>query len=226
MLQILLWIVAITAFTILGSMYARKFERPDALIGIYVAFALFSNIVAAKIAQFNLGFGNFFAPAAVIVFSVTFLITDIVNEKFGRKETQRMIFIAFLSQVAITFFTWLVLSLEPAPFWQNQSAFEVIFGQVPRIIAASWVASLISENLDAYIFDWFKRLTKGKHLWARNILSSLPAMALDSVLFVTIAFYGIQPIGPLILGVLVIKWLVGIVNIPFMYLNRWIMYRK
>ncbi len=182
--------------------------------------------MAAKIAQFNLGFGNFFAPAAVIVFSVTFLITDIVNEKFGRKETQRMIFIAFLSQVAITFFTWLVLSLEPAPFWQNQSAFEVIFGQVPRIIAASWVASLISENLDAYIFDWFKRLTKGKHLWARNILSSLPAMALDSVLFVTIAFYGIQPIGPLILGVLVIKWLVGIVNIPFMYLNRWIMYRK
>ena len=226
MIEIILWIIGVTVITLFGSLYARKYEKPDALIGLYVAFILFSNITAMKIAEFNLGFASFFAPAAVIIFAVTFLMTDIVNEKFGRKETQRMIFIAFLAQIAIAFFTWLILSLSPAPFWQNQSAFALILGQVPRIIIASWIAFLISENLDAYIFDWFKKLTKGKHLWMRNAFSSLPSMVVDSLLFVTIAFYGLQPVIPLIIGVIVIKWLVGIIDIPFMYLNRWVMYKR
>ena len=226
MIEIVLWIIGVTIFTILGSWYAKKYDRPDAIIGLYVAFVLFSNFTATKIAEFNLGFYSFFAPAAVIIFSVTFLMTDIVNEKFGRKETHKMVFIAFFAQVAIAFFSWIILTLKPAPFWMNQSAFELILGQVPRIIIASWIAFLISENLDAYIFDWFKKFTKGKHLWMRNAFSSLPSMAIDSVLFVTIAFYGLQPIGSLIMGVIVIKWLVGIIDIPFMYLNRWVMYKK
>ena len=226
LLIIIIWICLITAFTLLGSLYVRRYNRPDLLIALYVAFVIFSNIVASKIAEFNLGFASFFAPAAVLIFSVTFLMTDIVNEKFGRKETHRMIFIALIAQVAISLFSWLILSLTPAPFWQNQSAFEIILGQVPRIIIASWIAFFISENLDAYIFAWFKNLTKGKHLWMRNSLSSLPSMAIDSVLFVVIAFYGLQPILPLILGLIVTKWLVGIIDIPFMYLNRWVMYKK
>jgi len=190
MIEIVLWIIGVTIFTILGSWYAKKYDRPDAIIGLYVAFVLFSNFTATKIAEFNLGFYSFFAPAAVIIFSVTFLMTDIVNEKFGRKETHKMVFIAFFAQVAIAFFSWIILTLKPAPFWMNQS------------------------------------FTKGKHLWMRNAFSSLPSMAIDSVLFVTIAFYGLQPIGSLIMGVIVIKWLVGIIDIPFMYLNRWVMYKK
>jgi uncharacterized integral membrane protein (TIGR00697 family) len=226
MLEIILWIIGVTLFTVLGSWYARKYNRPDALIGLYVAFVIFSNIVASKIAAFDLGFATFYAPAAVIIFSVTFLMTDIVNEKFGRKETHRMILIALIAQVAVSFFAWLILSLNSAPFWTNQSAFEIILGQIPRIMIASWIAFLISENLDAYLFDWFKKITKGKHLWMRNAFSSIPSMAIDSVLFVTIAFYGSQPILPLIGGLIIIKWLVGIIDIPFMYLNRWIMYKK
>lgn len=226
MLQIILWIIGITAFSLFGSWYARKYEKPDALIGLYVAFVLISNILAFKIAAFNLGFITFYAPSAVLVFSVTFLLTDIVNEKFGRKETHKMIFIAFLTQVAVTFFIYLALDLPSAPFWNSQEIFEKIFGFVPRIIAASWIAFLISENADAYIFSWFKRKTQGKHLWMRNVFSSIPAMALDTILFVVIAFYGNQPLLPLIIGVLVLKWLTGIVDIPFMYLNRKILYKS
>jgi len=153
-------------------------------------------------------------------------MTDIVNERFGRKETHRMIFIAFLASVAVSFFSWLILAIPPAPFWQYQAALESVIGLVPRIIFASWIAFLVSENFDAYVFDYFKKLTGGKHLWMRNVFSTIPAMVLDTILFVTIAFYGLQPIGTLILGLLVTKWLVGIIDIPFMYLNRWIMYKK
>ena len=226
MLEFFFWVFLVSAFTVFGAGYARKFGKPDALIGLYVAFILFSNIAAVKIASFDLGFAQFFAPAVVVIFSVTFLITDIVNEKFGRKETQKMIFIAFVSQVAVTAFSWIVLSLEPAPFWQGQGALEGIFGLVPRIMFASWVAILVSENLDAYIFDWFKKKTGKKHLWARNAFSSIPSMFVDSVLFVSIAFFGVQPVLPLIIGQTAVKWLIAVANIPFMYLNRWILFKK
>ncbi len=225
LLQIIFWIITITVFSLFGSWYARKYERVDALVGLYVAFVLISNIIAYKIVEFDLFFVTLFATSATLVFSVTFLLTDVVNEKFGRKETQKMIFIAFITQVAVAFFIWLAILLKPAPFWTEQEAFVKILGFAPRIMLASWIAFLISENTDAYIFSWFKKKTNGKHLWARNVFSSIPSMALDTIIFVTIAFYGVQPLLPLITGVLVIKWIVGVVDIPFMYLNRWIMYK-
>lgn len=226
MLEILLWIIAISFTTVIGSIYAKKFNKPDALIGLYVAFVVFSNIAAAKIAVFDLGFAQFFAPAASIIFPVTFLLTDIVNEKFGRSEVHKMIFIAFLTQIVLSAFTYLVLALPSAPFWGGQPAFASILGQVPRIMVASWIAFLISENLDAIIFSWFKKKTQGKHLWTRNALSSLPSMFIDSLIFTTIAFLGVTPILPLMIGSVVTKWLVGLINIPFMYLNRSIMFDK
>lgn len=227
MIEILAWILAISAFTLFGAWYARKFEKPDALIGLYVAFVVFSNIAAVKIAEFNLGFVSFIAPAATLVFSVTFLFTDVVNEKFGRKETQKMILIAFLANAGVALFSYIALALPSAPFWQGQESLELLLGIVPRILIASWAAFLISENFDAFIFAWFKKRTKGRHLWARNVFSSIPAMLLDSVIFSTLAFYGVVPdLLALIIGLTVIKWLVGIVNVPFMYLSRWIMFKK
>lgn len=226
LLQILLWIVAITAFSLFGSWYARRYNRVDALVGLFIAFVLISNIIAYKIATFDLGFIKFYSDSATLVFPVIFLLTDIVNEKFGRRETQKMIFITFITQIAIAFFIWLAVSLQPAPFWPDQEDFAKIIGYTPRIMIASWIAFLISGNIDAYIFDWFKNITKGKYLWMRNAFSSLPAMALDTVIFVTIAFAGVQPLLPIIVGTMAIKWLVGIIDIPFMYLNRMILYRK
>jgi len=225
-LIILIWIIIITSFSLFGAWYARKYNRANALIGLYVSFVLISNIIAYKIAAFDFGFVTFFATAATLVFSVTFLLTDIVNEKFGRKETQKMIFIAFITQIAVAVFIWLSILLTPAPFWSDQEIFVKIIGFAPRIMLASWIAFLISENMDAYIFAWFKKKTGGKHLWMRNVFSSIPSMALDTVIFVSIAFYGVQPLLPLIIGVLAIKWIVGIVDVPFMYLNRWVMFRK
>ena len=222
-LWVFLWMLIISAVSFVGSYYVRKHKKPDAIIGLYVAFVLLSNIVAYKIAEFNFSIVTFYATAASLIFPVTFLLTDIVNEKFGRKETQKMILIAFLSQIATALFIYISVILAPAPFWPDQESFARIIGFAPRIMIASWIAFLMSENADAYIFAWFKKLTKGKHLWMRNSLSSIPSMALDTTVFVTIAFIGVQPLMPLIVGVLVLKWIIGIIDIPFMYWNRSIM---
>lgn len=226
MLEIILWVLGITSFTLFGAWYARRFDKPDALIGLYVLFVAISQITAAKIAEYNLGFVTVTAPAAVLVYSVTYLFTDIVNERFGRAEVHRMILIAFVTQVAMVFFLWLATRLSPAPFWDEQESWEAIVSLVPRITLGSWVAFLVSENLDAWIYDKFRSLTGGRHLWARNAFSSIPSLTVDTFIFVTIAFVGTMPLWSLIEGQLFTKWLVGLVNIPFMYLNRWLLFGR
>lgn len=212
--------MGITSFTLLGSWYAKKYKKPDLLIALYVTFILVAQILAAKVSMFDLGFKQFYGPSGVLVFSITYLLTDIVNEKFGRKETHKMVAIAFVSQVAMVFFIWLGIIFPPAPFWTLQESWQRIFGLVPRITLASWIAFLISENFDAYMFYIFKKITKGKYLWMRNVFSSIPALLLDSLIFIPVAFYGVMPLLPLIIGQTAVKWLVGLVNIPFMYLNK------
>ena len=221
---LLVWILLITAITFLGAWYARRYNRPDALIALYVTFVILSQIIASKIAQFDLAFWTVTAPAAAIIYPVTYLFTDIVNEKFGRAVTHRMIAIAFVANLAMVFFMWIATRLAPAPFWNNQAGWDAIFGLVPRITLASMVAFLVSENLDAVIYSWFRKLTKGKYLWMRSAFSNIPALTIDTFIFITIAFYGTMPLGDLFQGQIATKYLVGLISVPFLYFNRWIMY--
>lgn len=217
---LLLWAAVISLLTTVAAFYAKRFGRPDALVALFVSLILFANIAASKTIQFDVGFTKIFAPATVIIFAVTFLISGIVNERFGRKEVQRMILIAVFCQLALVVFSYIILKAIPAPFFANQAAFENVFGLVPRIVAASLIAFFISENTDAYLFSGLRKLTNNKHLWMRGAFSSLPAMIIDSAVFITLAFYGHMPVVPLIIGQTIIKWLIGIIDIPFMYLAR------
>lgn len=217
-------ILVITTFTIAGSYYARKFEKPDGLIALYVLFTTLSQIMAAKIATFDLIVVTVTAPAAVLVFAVTFLITDIVNEKFGQRQVHEMILITLVTQIAMMVFLYIGGALPPAPFWTEQDAWNKLLGAVPRIMFASWITFLVSENLDAWIFAVVKRKTKGRHLWARNVFSTVPALTVDTVIFVTLAFAGTGvPLWAIMTGQFVTKYLVSVLNIPFMYINRYVL---
>lgn len=170
---------------------------------------------------FDLGLFKVTAPAAVLVFAVTFLITDIVNEKFGRQEVHRMILVTFVTQVAMIAFLYIGGLLPAAEYWRGNEAWQTLLGIVPRITVASWITFLVSENLDAYLFSWLRHLTKGRHLWLRNAFSSIPSLTVDTLLFVSLAFAGTGlPLWSLMLGQFTTKYLVAIIDIPFMYLNR------
>lgn len=225
MLEIVLWIIGITAITLAGSYYARKYNAPDALIALYCTFVVLSQIMAAKVASYDLIFVTVFAPTAVLVYAVTYLFTDVVNEKFGRAAVHRMILIALACQIAMVFFLYISTVLSPAPFWSGQDFWAGIFGIVPRITIASLISFYVSENIDAIIFDVFKKYTHGRHLWARNVISSIPALTIDTLIFIPLAFYGTMPIMSLMVGQMLTKWLVGIISIPFMYLNRWTLFK-
>lgn len=224
---ILVAIAAISAVTVFGSIHARATGKPNALIALFVIFAALSQIMATKIAEFDFGFMTVTAPAAVIIFAVTFLITDIVNEKFGRMAVHGMIAVTFATQVVMVAFLWIGSQLPGAVFWDGAAAWDQLFGIVPRITIASWITFVVSENLDAWIFAAVRRVTGGRHLWARNAISSIPALTIDTLVFVPLAFAGSGiPILPIMIGQFAAKYIVAILDIPFMYLNRALLGRR
>ena len=217
---VLAWACAIGVSVLGASYWARRTGRPDALMALYITLVLVSNLVAAKIVGFNFFITTLYAPAATVFFSVTFLVSDVINERFGRAEAQRAIIMATLAQIAFIAFTYIALKAEPAPFFNGQVAFEAVLSAVPRIALAGLITFLVSETLDAYLYSWFRELTEGRHLWMRYAFSSLPAMLIDSILFSVLAFAGVQPLLPIIVGMTVIKYLVGLANAPLMYAAR------
>jgi uncharacterized integral membrane protein (TIGR00697 family) len=111
--------------------------------------------------------------------------------------------------------------LPAAPFWQHQGAYEIILGSTPRIVLASMIAYLISQNHDVWAFHWLKKKTEGKHLWLRNNGSTVASQLIDSVLFIGIAFAGTYPmktIAVMIASQYLVKVVIAFLDTPFCYL--------
>ena len=237
-LVLLVWVVVIFISTLLISQYIKMQKREDVAIAFYILFITMSQILAAKIGDFSLGSYLITAPVAVLIFPFTFQITDMVNENFGRNRTHRMIFIAFITQIAMSIFIWFSIEVPAAPFWgfdwgsdpsEAQQFWLNFLGSTIRITIASWISFIITENLDAILYAKLKKLTKNKKLWIRNVFSDIPTLALDSVLFISIAFGGMFPIDVILImiwGQLLTKWFFGIIDTPFMYLSRGIINGK
>ena len=227
-LVFLVWVIVIFVSTLMISQYIKMQKREDVAIAFYILFITMSQILAAKIGDFSIGTYLITAPVAVLIFPFTFQITDMVNENFGRKRTHRMIFIAFITQILMAIFIWFSIEIPGFPFWSDddQLFWRSFFGSTIRITLASWISFIITENLDALIYSKLKKLTRGKNLWIRNIFSDIPTLALDSLIFVSIAFVGVLDIWPIIWGQLLTKWFFGVIDTPFMYLSRGIINGK
>lgn len=228
----LVWLAVIFISTIFISQYIKIHKREDVAIAFFVLFLAMSQILAVKIGDFSIGNFTIRAPVAVLIFPFTFQITDMVNENFGQKATHRMIFIVFITQIFMTIFIWFGIEMSSAPYWgfdwgsdptEAQRWWTNFLGSTLRITAASWIAFLITENLDAVLFAKFKKYTKDKNLWFRNVFSDIPTLALDSLIFISIAFGGVMPqnvIWSMIWGQILTKWFFGVMDTPFMYLSR------
>ena len=96
--------------------------------------------------------------------------------------------------------------------------FAKVLGLTPRIVLASLIAYLISHYFDIYFYLFWKKVTKDKFLWLRNNFSTILSQLIDSIFFISIAFYGIAPLIPLITGQFIIKVIISILSTPFIYL--------
>lgn len=186
------------------------------LNGIFIIATLASNIMAIKMTSI----GSISFPAGVYAFPISFFVTDVINEVWGKKEAEFAVKLGFAASIIFTLFTMLAVWLPAADFWTMQSEYAAVLAAVPRITIAGLVAFVFSQNTDLWIFDRLKALHKGKHLWIRNNVSTITAQLVDSLIFIFIAFYGTTPVKALFAMVFsqwAIKLVLAALDTPFVY---------
>ena len=183
------------------------------LIGLYVACDLIANVTAGK----PIALGGIVVPAAVFLYTVTFTLIDLINERLGKAGARQVVVTAFAANLLLAGYTQLAIRLPPAPFYTQDQAFATVLGSTPRIVAASLVAYVASSLVDTEIFAWWRQHAAGPK-WMRVLVSNAVSTLLDSVLFIGIAFAGALPLLPLIWGQYLVKMAVTVVSLPLIYL--------
>ena len=184
---------------------------------LFVTSLLLANILASKI----IVVGGLVLPAAIILYPLTFLFTDVVAEVEGKKSASSLVMAGFYLSIFMVAVILAGRLLPPAGFWKHQEAYTAILGSTPRIVLASMIAYLISQNHDVWAFHWWRKKTAGRHLWLRNNLSTIVSQMIDSVLFIGIAFWGTVPpatIGVMILSQYAVKVGIALLDTPICYL--------
>ena len=185
------------------------------LNGIFLATVIVSNIVASKVVSF----GGLVIPAAIVGYPISFLMTDVIGEIWGKKEASRTVKLGLICQLLSLTLIGLSIALPVAPFADNQAEFQSIMGQSFRVVAASLTAYLLAQFNDVFIFHKLKEKTNGKHKWLRNNLSTMGSQLIDTAIFITIAFIGTVPnIWVMIASQYLVKFIYALLDTPFFYL--------
>jgi uncharacterized integral membrane protein (TIGR00697 family) len=173
------------------------------LVALFVTCLIAANITAVKLISLY----GLLLPAAIVIFPVSYILGDVLTEVYGFRQARRVIWLGFLCNLIVVAAIWIGLVLPAASFWDGQEAYERILGAAPRILAASFLAYLVGEFANAFVLAKMKIATEGRFLWARTIGSTLVGQGLDSLLFITLAFAGVIPLGALATAI-VTQWLV------------------
>jgi len=214
------------------------------LSGVFVTALVVANMIGSKLFTFVidlplLGRVPVEHTVGMIPFPLTFLLTDLLNEYYGRKATRRITYIAFSMSALAFVFIALARAIpikEGIPGTATQESFENIFGQASLMYIASILAFLCGSLLDIWIFGIFKRLTRGRYVWFRATGSTVISQVFDSLLVTWLFFWGL----PAIMGrdhadltfVLqtaatgyILKFVIAVLLTPLVYLGRWIIRR-
>jgi uncharacterized integral membrane protein (TIGR00697 family) len=162
-----------------------------------------------------------YVSVAIGLYSMTFLLTDFIGEVHSKKEALQAVYMGILAELLVLLAINLSMHVSPAPFWEHQEAFETTFKMAPRIMLASITAFVTAQLMDVTIFDILKKRSNGKYLALRNNASTFVGQTLDSIIFYTVAFYGVIPgLWKLIITTCIIKYIIALVDTPFVYLAR------
>lgn len=188
---------------------------------VFVTALLIANVAASKVVSF-LGLT---VPAAIVAYPLTFLVTDVIGEIWGKDEANRTVKIGVLCQLISLALISIAVALPVASFADNQEAFESILGQSARIVIASLVAYLCSQSWDVLIFHKIRDAYIRKHgstkggKWIWNNVSTMTSQIIDTAIFITIGFWGVVPDLPtMIISQYIVKWFYALLDTPFFYL--------
>jgi queuosine precursor transporter len=187
------------------------------ITALFITCLITANIIIVK----QITVGPVILPAAIIIFPVSYIISDILTEVYGYSLARRVIWLGFICNLVMVAAIWLGGILPAATSFEAQTAYDRILGNTPRFLVASFVAYLAGEFANSYILSKMKIATRGKWLWTRTIGSTVVGEGLDTVIVLSIGFIGVLPADALMLMMLghwAVKVLYEIVATPFTYM--------
>lgn len=194
----------------------KTFKYYDIILAVFAAILLISNLAGTKL----IAFGPIITDGGAILFSISYILGDVLTEIYGYKYARRAIWVGLgVMLLAVLCFT-IVRYMPPAPEYTAQASYEAVLGFFPRIVAASLAAFLTGSFLNSFVLAKLKVKTKGKKLWLRLIGSTVVGELCDTVVFAFVAFGGILQ-GMNMVTYILIGWIfktvVEIVFLPITY---------
>lgn len=216
----------------LSIIFMARFFGEGGLFSYIALVVVVSNIQVLKTVE--VGFTDFPIALGTILFSSSFMATDILTEFYGAESARKSVWIGFFAALFITIAMILTISITPSPSsYKVNLAMIEIFTPMPAIFFASIFAYLISSHLDIYIYQYIRALTKEKYLWLRAFLSTAISSLIDSSIFSILAWivFAKSPINleelvyTYILGTYIFRVIIIILQTPMIYFVRFLFNR-
>ncbi|MEJ7777828.1 MAG: queuosine precursor transporter [Sphingomicrobium sp.] len=197
---------------------AAQAPQPNSISLSLFAFGIFYGgmvCIAGVLGNKQVALGPLAVEAGIFAFLLLVITSSAVAELHGRSIANRLVVIGFVPLVASLVLTLLVLAMPPARDMapDRLEAFETVMGATPRIWLGGILAYGISQILNVTIFSWLKR-SAGRLLWLRSGVASVLSQIVDTLIFITVAFYGVFPIADLMVGQMLAKVVLSLIFVP------------
>lgn len=209
-----------------------KIQKFDLLIAVYIFCICVAEMMGSKTFPLLTSPIRLNASVAIFVIPLLFTINDVITEVYGKERARSVIRSGLVVIAGILLFSLLAVHLPPSPrFEGSNEAYKEIFSKSARISAASLIAFTLAEFLDVAIFARIRQKLGKSKLWLRNNASNFAAQFVDTVIFMTLAFYALNdPFGSnvsflwsLILPYWLLKCFMSIIETPLVYLGvKWL----
>jgi queuosine precursor transporter len=185
----------------------RNYRFYDLIMAAFVTVIIATNMIGAEkvVTVFGFTFGG-----GILFFPISYFFNDILTEVYGYARSRKVVWAGFISLFFTMIMAQVILALPPAQGWMHQQAYEVVYGQTPRIVFASLIAFLCGEFANSFVLAKMKVLSNGKYLWTRTIGSTIAGEAVDSVIFYPLAFLGFWS-GSLLIRVMIMNYLLKVI---------------
>ncbi|MFB6129551.1 MAG: queuosine precursor transporter [Salinigranum sp.] len=205
------------------------------LVALFLTALVTAQLTASKLLAFGLPVSlpvtgdSVLLPGAALAYALTFFATDCYGELYGRRAAQVVVNVGFVMNFVLLALVWGTL-LAPAANPDFAAKFRAVLAPGTNVVIGSLLAYVVSQNWDVAVFHRLRELTDGEHLWLRNVGSTATSQAIDTVIFVSVAFFlaprllGIGDplptavVASLIVGQYLLKLLIALLDTPFVYL--------
>ncbi len=207
------------------------------LAALFITSLVVSNLIFQKFFYWQpfeatvFGIPLFELSVGILPYPITFLITDLISEIFGQKKANQVvvagIFASFFS-IGILLLADFVPAIQSSPI--DNETFSQVFSLSPLAVLASMIAYLFAQFIDIKLYQYWKKVTQGKHLWLRNNFSTFASQFLDTfTVILLLCLFGVLP-WDLFLGLVVsgfiFKVLVAAIDTPFLYLSVYLIRKR